>query len=320
MAWAIEDAPPMPAQLVATLVGLANHADKGGKAAYPSMATLSAYTCKSERSVRRDLRQLEELGLIRAGDPDVVKHLPADRRPEVYDLCMERVVAGGRAGNDEGTRASARTLASSRARGGKKKASSDEARADVDVRADADVRADVDVTDGRTPTSQRADAHVTDGGTPTSAKPSLEPSLNRPQNQEGAEAVLDHLPRTGPDDDPLAPIDLDGGFTVTDGLRRWAHRDGYAAIVDIDYEAAQFVSHFRATGQSRRNWNDEFQKWVRRSAKFAAERASKPTQGAFLMAVEGGGEGAPDRRRTAPASGYKPWTNPTDPSVYSNGW
>lgn len=220
--WALELAPPMPAQLVATLVGLANHAGEDGKGAFPSLSRLAAYTCKSERSVRRDLRQLEELGLIRAGDPDKVAHLPADRRPEVYDLVLSLVVSGGRAGDDEGTRASVRTLVSSRERGratrAAKKASSEvemaSERGDVDVRADADVRGDVDVTNGGTPTSQRADAHVTDGGTPTSAKPSVEPSLNRPKNQppngrrpttgsrgraSSGSAALDEVPEPGID-------------------------------------------------------------------------------------------------------------------------
>ncbi|MFJ6667463.1 hypothetical protein [Streptomyces sp. NPDC091383] len=72
-----------------------------------------------------------------------------------------------------------------------------------------------------------------------------------------------------------SPIDTDG-FTLTDGLRRWAINT-FGAGIDPDYEAAQFVSHFRSTGQSRRNWNDEYQKWVRRSAKFASERANRPS-------------------------------------------
>lgn len=55
-------------------------------------------------------------------------------------------------------------------------------------------------------------------------------------------------------------------------MRRWAHRDGYAPLVDIDYETAQFIDHFRSNGQHRRNWNDEWQKWIRRAHKWAVER------------------------------------------------
>ncbi|MFD7705610.1 helix-turn-helix domain-containing protein [Streptomyces sp. NPDC059786] len=158
MDWALELAPPMPAQLVATLSGLARHADKKGRGAYPSVARLAAYTCKAERSVQRDLKQLRDLGLIRLGDQTAAAHLPEGKRPDVYDLAVERTVPGGRAGSDEVTRTSRVTLASSRRRGGKKKASSDSAPSDltgdVDVRGDVDVTGDADVADGVTSTSQ----------------------------------------------------------------------------------------------------------------------------------------------------------------------
>lgn len=175
MKWAIEKAPPMPAQLVATLTGLAYHADGKGAGAFPSLARLAAYTCKSERSVRRDLRDLEDLKLIRRGDQSKAAHIAADKRPTVYDLAVELTVPKGRAGDDEGTRTSARTLTSSRARGietrranrARSEDVSEAERPDVDVRGDADVRADVDVTaTGRGRHS---------GGTSTSAEPKEEP-------------------------------------------------------------------------------------------------------------------------------------------------
>ena len=89
--------------------------------------------------------------------------------------------------------------------------------------------------------------------------------------------------------DGLAPIDTDG-FRVTDGMRRWAHRDGYAALVDIDHSTAQFVSHYRSTGTRRKSWPDAWQKWIRDDAKRAAERAARPTQGTFLVALDGGNQ------------------------------
>jgi hypothetical protein len=277
--WAIEEAPPMPAQLVATLAGLANHADTKGKGAYPALAKLAAYTCKSERSVRRDLRQLEELKLIRPGDPAKVAHLPPDKRPEVYDLAMERKVPGGRAGDDEETRTSARTLASSRERGratrqAKKSRSgsnSTSERADVDVRGDADVRADVDVTSGGTSTSQRGDVHVTTGGTSTSAKPSFEPPTNRQMNR-GELALVDNAPAPPADDwpeGPPAPIDIDG-FRVTDSMRRWAN-DVYPGF-DIQHSTQQFIRHFRSTCDRRKNWPEAWRKWIAGDA----ERTSRP--------------------------------------------
>lgn len=158
MDWVLEFAPPMPSQLIPTLSGLARHADKKGCGTYPSVARLAAYACKSERSVQRDLAELRKLGLIRYGDQKKAAHLPEGKRPDVYDLAVERVVPGGRAGADEMTQASRVTLTSSRRRGGKKKSSSDPEsappRGDVDVTPDVDVTGDVDVAEGVTWTSQ----------------------------------------------------------------------------------------------------------------------------------------------------------------------
>lgn len=281
MKWAIEQAPPMPAQLVATLAGLANHADPKGRGAYPSLSKLAAYTCKAERSVRRDLRQLEELGLIRRGDPSKVAHLSPDRRPEVYDLAMERTVPGGRAGSDEGTQTSARSLASARARGGRKKPSSDEYRADVDVRGDVGVRADVDVTSGGTPTSQRGDAHVTSGGTWTSAKPSVEPSRNHPLNR----SVVDQRETTTGSrrratERTLSLITPDWQPTTTDreaaaaDIRRLGAASTAAAT-------AKFVRHHRAKGTTAADFGPLWQSWL-------ARERPEPQQGAFLVGLPGG--------------------------------
>lgn len=72
-----------------------------------------------------------------------------------------------------------------------------------------------------------------------------------------------------------APIDVDG-FELTDAMRAWALRT-FGPGLDLDYETAQFLDHFRANGSRRPNWPAEWQKWVRRSAKFASERANRPT-------------------------------------------
>ena len=227
MDWAMEYAPPMPSQLVATLSGLARHADKKGRGAYPSVARLAAYACKDKRSVQRDLRLLIELGLIRLGDQSKAAHLPEGKRPDVYDLAVERTVPHGRAGSDEVTSASRVALASSRQRGGKRKPSSRPSESgltgDVDVTPDASVTGDVDVTpdvhvtptpsnvvqNPETPTSDttstlpRGDVHVrgdvdvtgdvdvADGVTPTSPKPTTEPTTrsNNSSAHDSAEAA-----------------------------------------------------------------------------------------------------------------------------------
>lgn len=76
--------------------------------------------------------------------------------------------------------------------------------------------------------------------------------------------------------DALAPTPIDlAGFTVTDGMRRWAHRDGYAALIDVDFVTAQFISHYRSTGTHRKSWPDAWQKWIREEAKRTAERGQR---------------------------------------------
>lgn len=89
MVWALKhaDVPPDPiAHLV--LIGLADHAHDDGTEARPSVATLAQYARCSERTVHTKLRLLESAGLIRRGDQRAVEHLPANRRPVVYDLLV----------------------------------------------------------------------------------------------------------------------------------------------------------------------------------------------------------------------------------------
>ncbi|MFG3705978.1 helix-turn-helix domain-containing protein [Micromonospora sp. NPDC047670] len=90
VAWALNHAPDVPPQCLAVLIGLANHAHANGRAAYPTQDRLAHYARKSVRSVQRDLDELARRGLIRRGDQRHTAFLPADRRPVVWDLAMER--------------------------------------------------------------------------------------------------------------------------------------------------------------------------------------------------------------------------------------
>jgi hypothetical protein len=95
-----------------------------------------------------------------------------------------------------------------------------------------------------------------------------------------------------PEADALAPSPIDtDGFKVSDSMRRWA-LDTFGPGLDLDYETAQFLDHFRAQNTRRPNWPAEWQKWIRRSAKYASERATRPP----LRAVSGG---------------YQPYQQPT---------
>ncbi|WP_146801811.1 helix-turn-helix domain-containing protein [Bisbaumannia pacifica] len=72
------------------LVGLANHADKYGRHAFPSNETLAEYTGLTGRTVTRKINDLLELGVIREGNQAIAAaHIErADRRPVVYDIIM----------------------------------------------------------------------------------------------------------------------------------------------------------------------------------------------------------------------------------------
>lgn len=100
MAWAVEDAHgidpqtgehvDVPPQCLAVLQGLANHAGRDGRNAYPSIDLLAHYSRKGERAVQKDLRTLEDLGVIRRGDQRAAYDIPERYRPAVWDLAMER--------------------------------------------------------------------------------------------------------------------------------------------------------------------------------------------------------------------------------------
>jgi hypothetical protein len=158
LAWAIEDAPGVPAELVSLLIGLANHADETGRGAWPSLALLAEYTRKSERQVRRGLRELELLGLIRPGDQRITGHIRPDRRPPVYDLSMERA----------GARLAARIAQQAEQGTGQQREVTDVL--PLPERGDAHDRSSV----------SRGDIQGRHGGTPTSPKPYLEPSTKNP--------------------------------------------------------------------------------------------------------------------------------------------
>lgn len=90
MTWVLDEAPDLPHHLVATLMTLANYADKEGRNAFPAQSVIADHVRKSERMVRRDLQQLQDLKLLVEGDQRVVAHIRPDRRPVVWNLCTER--------------------------------------------------------------------------------------------------------------------------------------------------------------------------------------------------------------------------------------
>jgi hypothetical protein len=75
------------------LIALANHARPDGRAAFPSITTMQRYTCLSDRAIQKHLRELEERGVIRRCNPEIVAAYieRVDRRPIGYDLVINGV-------------------------------------------------------------------------------------------------------------------------------------------------------------------------------------------------------------------------------------
>lgn len=86
MTWALKDAPVPDPLSHLVLIGIADHTADDGSGAWPSVQKLAEYARCSTRTVHSRLRVLEDLGLIVRGDQQLVKHLPPNRRPVVYDV------------------------------------------------------------------------------------------------------------------------------------------------------------------------------------------------------------------------------------------
>lgn len=99
MTWVFNEAPVSEPSTLLVLLALADHADKEGRNAFPSQATIATYARLSTRSVGIKLTALMQAGVIKLGDQEKVKHYPPNRRPKVYDIDftvtnVERVGSG----------------------------------------------------------------------------------------------------------------------------------------------------------------------------------------------------------------------------------
>jgi len=189
MKWVMEIAPAFPPHLFSTLTGLAWHADTKGRGSYPSVARLAAYGCKAPRSVQRDLRELEELKMIRLGNQSLAEHIPADRRPPVYDLAVERVVDGG-------------TRVPPWSASGRPKRTAE--RGAVDDTPNGATPASPRKKNGVTSTTERGDAHGSNGATYTSPNPSFEPS-GEPLSPDAPEPTAPEPPAASERETEAAP-------------------------------------------------------------------------------------------------------------------
>ncbi|UUS30860.1 MULTISPECIES: helix-turn-helix domain-containing protein [Streptomyces] len=277
--WAMDDAPMLltdkgkpdtTARNVLQVLG--EHAHKDGGGAHPSVLRIQYRTGFDRRTVQRALKRLEAGGLITASGQvngrtvwRLSLHL---KRPASDWSDLER-------GEEEERRAAAERQRRSRAKRVTDSASVTVTHSD-DV-TQADVTHSNDVSHA---------LKVRDVTHSASARHALNAALttNQPSEQPPATPVAEVGGDSYPSQEQalLAPIDTDG-FALTDSMRRWALQT-FGPHLNVDYETDQFLDHFRANGARRNNWAAEWQKWIRRSAKFASERATRPP----LRAVPGG--------------------------------
>ncbi|RLU79254.1 hypothetical protein CTZ27_37045 [Streptomyces griseocarneus] len=270
--WAMDDA-PMPRTEKGkpdttarhVLQALAEHAHKDGSNAHPSVLRIQYRTGYDRRTVQRAQRRLEDAGLI-STDGTVRGRIR-------WQLHLELRRPASDWAELEAEEEAERAAAAERKRRSRAKRVTHSG--DVTVTHSESVT-DPDVTHskcGRHASEVRDVTHSASGRHALNAARTInKPSEEPPGTDEAEVGAYSDPPRAAA---PTAPID-DDGFALTDGMRRWARLDGYAALVDIDYETHQFVDHFRANGQRRSNWPAEWQKWIRRSAQWAAQRPPRP--------------------------------------------
>lgn len=269
--WAMDDAPMLrtasgkpDATARHVLQALAEHAAKDGTNAHPSVTRIQYRTGYDRRTVQRALRRLEDAKLI--GRDGSVQ----DRTRWKLSMNLLRPASDW----DDIERAEDATREAAAERQRRSRARRVTNSNDVTVTEQNTVTEEgVTHSDSARHALQMRDVtHFNSARHALSAAVTTNQPPVEPPSTELAEVGDHSCPPRGLAEN--APID-DDGFALNDGMRRWAHRDGYAAVVDVDYETAQFVDHFRANGQRRTNWSAEWQKWIRRSAKFAADKRGK---------------------------------------------
>lgn len=197
MDWAVSAAPDVLSHWIPVLMGLARHADAYGRGACPSQELLAEYARKSDRAVRNDLTGMSKVGLIRPGDPQIVAHIPPDRRPLVWDLAMERrriltatdwKPTSGRSG---------RKPTSTRSTLGNTPADDQNRRSETNDRKPTSTRNDRKPTSTRSTTSAEGKTAGQEGTTGSPLPPNLSNYVSKQQQETGipnwAQPLLDAL-------------------------------------------------------------------------------------------------------------------------------
>lgn len=179
--WVMESAPVVSHTELAVLYALADRASDDGTAAFPAQAWIAERARCSERTVKRQLKNLADRGVIRPGEERHVAYIRGDRRPLVWDLdlSLTRTATTGQNGIPS-TDSNART-------GGQPVTPSFTPRGD-NVAPRGGLRGDSPGNTGCHAGSNGVTNQAPRGDTAMSPEPSLtplKPSFNRSGGQEG---------------------------------------------------------------------------------------------------------------------------------------
>jgi hypothetical protein len=267
MLWALETAPVDDQGQLLVLIALADRAGDDGTAAWPSISWIAERARCSTRTVIRHLHALRATGLISLGDQQLVAHLAANRRPQVYDLDLSRVRGDTMSPQSDVTQVSPQIVA------------------DVTPVSPLEVSA----VSPQKPLGVTGDALWGDtagnpGVTLVSHKPSLEPSLENRPLLAVAVAPADE-PKTRPD---ARGTRIPEPFVVTDDMIVWARE--HTPLVGRA-ETDRFIDHWSAIAGARgrkTNWVATWRNWMRRAQEDAQNRAA-PRAGFPSQTPRGGG-------------------------------
>lgn len=83
-----ETAPVVDVYERSILTLMAHRADHDGTGCWPSIPTMAEYACCDDKTIERRLAAMRRRKVIAYGNQKLVRHLPADKRPKVYDILI----------------------------------------------------------------------------------------------------------------------------------------------------------------------------------------------------------------------------------------
>ncbi|MCA1834807.1 MAG: hypothetical protein LC721_00155 [Actinobacteria bacterium] len=286
--WATKSAPIADASEWAVLVAMAEAADDDGCNCYRSRTTIGSMVKLDPKTVGRRQAEMESRGLLKRGDQSVVNHIPADRRPVVWDLMIPY---GWFPDIDK-------TNQARKSRGRQQLTPQDR----PEIAQPAEDKGRKQRSDKGVPRLHSVEgiASPVDNGGTTSPGGTGDPKRGDLQSRTGGSRVPQPSPLTQSNDPvqetELALVHPAGSISkpkttrkpsrvlipedwqLSDRLVQWAKVKTKAPGLDwLKQEAERFILDAHAEGRTHVNWDMAFQKWVQNELKWAAERGRVPT-------------------------------------------